>query len=97
VDIKAVVTKAATTAAKAATVTAKIDGTAVTGASVALTSANFTPIGTIITGTATDVLAGGNNQGLMAGGSKLKLTASSVTAFVEGCGEFHITLQSLEA
>mgnify|MGYP003347713677 CR=1 FL=1 len=54
---------------------------------MALTSANFTPIGTIITGTATDVLAGGNNLANPAGGSKIKLTASSVTTFVEGCAE----------
>lgn len=95
VDIRAVITKAATTAAKAATITAKIDGTAVTGATIALTSANCTPIGTILTGTATDVLAGGNNIAY-GPGSKLKVTGSSVTAFVEGAATITLTLQSLD-
>jgi len=96
IDIRAIVTKAATTGSKAATLTAKIDGTAVTGATLALTSANCTPIGTVLTGTATDVLAGGNNIAYNPG-SKIKITASSVTAFVEGAITIVLTLQSLDA
>lgn len=94
VDIRACVTDPATTGSKAATITAKIDGTAVTGASIALTSANMTPIGTIQTGTAKDVLSGGNNVAYAAG-SKIKITGSSVTAFVEGSVTISICLQSL--
>lgn len=96
VELKSICTAAVTTGAKAATVTVKLDGTAVTGATVAMTSANQTPIGAILTGTATDVLAGGNNIAYAAG-SKLKLTGSSVTAFSEGSTVFHITLQNLDA
>ena len=95
VDIRASDTKAATTAAKAATLTAKIDGTAVPGAVLALTSANMTPLGKCLTGTATDVLSGGKNIAYNPG-SKLTVTGSSVTAFVEGAITLTLTLQSLD-
>lgn len=95
VDIRAAVTKAATTAAKAATLTAKIDGTAVPGAVLALTSANCTPQGKVLSATATDVLSGGANIAYGAG-SKITVTASSVTAFVEGSITLTLTLQSLD-
>jgi len=95
VELKSVCTAAVTTGSKAATITPKIDGVAVTGCSLAMTSANQTPIGAVLSSTATDVLAGGNNIAYAAG-SKLKLTASSVTAFAEGSTVFHVLLQSLE-
>lgn len=94
VDIRAVATKAASTASKAATVTAKIDGTAVTGAAAALTTAGLNAMGKVVSATATDVLSGGNNIAYNAG-SKLSVTASSVTAFVEGEIELVVTIQSL--
>lgn len=96
VEIKSICTAAVTTGSKAATITPKIDGTAVTGCSLAMTSANQTPIGAVLSSTATDVTAGGNNIAYTAG-SKLKLTGSSVTAFVEGSTVFHVTLQNLDA
>lgn len=95
VDIRAAVTKAATTAAKAATLTAKIDSVAVPGAVLALTSANCTPLGKVNSATATDVLSGGANIAYNAG-SKISVTASSVTAFVEGAISLTLTLQSLD-
>lgn len=94
VDIRAVATKAASTASKAATVTAKIDGTAVTGAAAALTTAGLNAMGKVVKADATDVLSGGNNVALSAG-SKLSVTASAVTAFVEGEIELIVTIQSL--
>jgi hypothetical protein len=90
----ATVTKAASTASKAATLTAKIAGTTVSGASLALTSANCTPLGKVLSATPTDVLFGGNNQG--AAGGKLSVAASSVTAFVEGAITLTLVLQSLD-
>jgi hypothetical protein len=92
VDIRMFPATVATTGSKAATLTAKIDGTAVTGAAVALTSTNMGTIGVGVTGTATDILSGGNNTG--AAGSKITVTGSGVTAFVEGTGNLVITLQS---
>ncbi len=86
-------TTVATTGSKAATLALKIDGTAVTGAQVALTSTNMGTIGVGQTGTATDVLSGGNNQG--AANSKITVTGSSVTAFAEGAGTLTIWIQSL--
>lgn len=94
VDIRVVPTTVATTGSKAATLTAKIDGTAVTGASVALTSTNMGTIGVYQTGTATDVLSGGNNIAYSPG-SKITVTGSSVTAFIEGQATMTITLKSL--
>lgn len=74
----------ATTAAKAATLTAQIAGTPVTGGVVSLTSANATPAGALVAGTAITAL----NTG--AAGDTVEAAVSSVTAFVEGSG--HIEL-----
>ena len=97
VGITATAVKIASTASKAATIAVKIDGNAVTGASVALTTSNMGTLGAVVSATATDITANGNNQSALAGGSKLRLTASSVTAFVEGIVNLAIVLQSLEA
>ena len=94
IDIRSMPTVAATTAAKAATLTVKIDGVAVPGASLAMTTANQTPIGKVTTASATDQKPNGLNYG--AAGSKISVTGSSVTAFIEGSSTISITLQNLE-
>lgn len=83
--------KAATTGAKAATLTPDISGTPVTGGVMALTSANQTPIGATVAGTAVT----GTNTGTA--GQTLGVTASAVTTFVEGDGwvEFNVTNNDL--
>jgi hypothetical protein len=84
------VNKPATTGAKASTLTLKIGSTAVTGFSIALTSANCTPTGNLVpssaitaanTGTASDTIT---------------LVAGSTTAFVEGTGELLLTVQNMD-
>ena len=90
-DIRAVVTTPATTAAKAATLTAEIAGTAVPGAVLALTSANMTPQGAVVTATSTTQLNGGAQDG--AAGSNISITGSAVTAFLEGAITLVVTVQ----
>lgn len=77
----------ATTAAKLATLTAQVNGVAVTGGVISLTSANATPTNTLVAGTA--ITAG--NTGTAA--QTVGVAASAVTAFVEGDGyvEFGLT------
>jgi hypothetical protein len=78
--------KPATTAAKAATLTPDINGVAVTGGVIGLTSANQNTIGGAVAGSA--VTAG--NTGTA--GQALGVTASAVTAFVEGDGWVEFTV-----
>lgn len=82
------VLKAATTAAKAATLTPIIAATPVTGGVLALTSANMTPINNVVAGTAVTAGATGN------AGDALGVTASAVTAFVEGDGVIEFTVRN---
>ncbi|HWU92962.1 MAG TPA: hypothetical protein VN106_06905 [Sphingomicrobium sp.] len=80
---EAVVSDPATTAAKLATLNLEIDTTNVTGGTLALTSANMTPLGAVV----------GNNPtgaNTLTRASKLSIEASSVTTFVEG--EIELTL-----
>lgn len=84
---------AVTTAAKLATITPKIDAVAITGGVLALTSANCTPKGTVLTGTA---VTGASDDNLGSDTSAITLTASAVTAFVEGDGELIIILRNRE-
>jgi fructose-specific phosphotransferase system component IIB len=81
------VTDPVTTAAKAATLTPKIDTTGTTGGAIALTSAAATPLGTVIQ--STDFTA--NNK--LVPESKLSITASAVTAFAEGEGILHLRIR----
>lgn len=74
------VDKAVTTAAKAATFNMEIGTTDLTGGAIALTSANATPKGKIVAGSAIT----GNNT--VTRDSKISIEASSVTAFSEGTG-----------
>lgn len=84
-----VVTEAVTTAAKAATLNLEIGnpGTNVTGGVIALTSANATPLGKVIVGTAITA----NNE--VADGDVISVEAASVTAFTEGRGVLLITIE----
>jgi hypothetical protein len=83
------VTDPATTASKAATFTPYVAGVTTTGGAVALTSANCTPVGAKVNGsalTATDMEFGATDE--------LTIVASSVTAFVEGEGVFYLHLEA---
>ncbi len=82
------VLKAATTGAKAATLTPIIAATPVTGGVISLTSANCTPINNTVAGTAVT----GTNTGTA--GQALGVTASAVTAFVEGDGVVEFTVRN---
>ncbi|OPY64087.1 MAG: hypothetical protein A4E56_00141 [Pelotomaculum sp. PtaU1.Bin065] len=87
--IKAVafaVTDPATTADKLATLNLEIGTTNLTGGVVSLTSANCTPLGAVIEGTAVTA----NNA--FGADDTISIEASSVTAFVEGEGVLLITL-----
>jgi hypothetical protein len=85
-----IVEKAATTAAKAVTLTPKISGVAVTGGVLSLTSANCTPQGTVINATTVT----GSNTGSAA--ATLSVTGSAVTAFVEGAGWLVLRIQNMD-
>lgn len=86
-------TKVVSTAAKAATLTAQVNGSSVTGGAVALTSAGLATYGTVITGSA--ITAG--NTGTA--GQTVGVISSSVTSFSEGDGflEFNVTNTDLSA
>lgn len=84
------VDKPATTAAKLATLTPKIDTTAITGGVVAATSANATPQGAKIAGSAVTAL---NTFGPT---DTLGVTGSAVTAFAEGSAWLVWTVQNMD-
>jgi hypothetical protein len=81
-------TVAATTAAKAATLGLKIGSTAVTGGAVALTSANQTPLGNVVAGSAVTAL------NTFTSTDTISVVGSGITAFVEGAGVLLISLAS---
>lgn len=85
------VLKAATTAAKAATLTPIIAATPVTGGVISLTSANMTPINNTVAGTAVTAANTGT------AGQALGVTASAVTTFVEGDGVVEFTVRNDDA
>lgn len=85
------VTTAATTGSKAATLNIEIGTTNLTGGTIALTSANCTPLGNRIAGAAIT----GNNTG--AAGADISIEASSITAFVEGAIVGLIWIQNLDS
>lgn len=84
------VTKPATTAAKLATINLEINTTDLTGGVVALTSANCTPAGAAVAGTAVTA----NNVGGATDSFSIEL--SGVTAFVEGSGVLLVALRNLD-
>ena len=79
-----------TTVAKLITLNLEIDATNVTGGAVALTSANCTPLGALVAGSAVTAA----NVGTSA--QTLSVEASGVTAFVEGDGMLLIKLQNMD-
>lgn len=81
-----VVTDPVTTAAKATTINLEIGTTNLTGGVVALTSANCTPLGAVIDGTA---ITANNTFGAT---DSISIEATSTTAFVEGEGVLVIVL-----
>jgi hypothetical protein len=84
------VEKAATTAAKLATITPAITGVSITGGVLALTSANCAPQGTVVAGSAVTAL----NTG--AATDSITLTGSAVTSFVEGGGWILLKIQNMD-
>ena len=83
------VTVPVTTAAKAATLNAEIGTTNLTGGTVALTSANCTPLGAIVAGAA---ITAANS---FSATDTVSIEAASVTAFSEGAGVLIITCRAL--
>lgn len=84
------VCKPATTASKAATLNLEIGTTNVTGGVVALTSANCTPAGVAVAGTAVTAA----NTGSAA--DTISIEAASVTVFVEGDGWLLVKIQNMD-
>jgi hypothetical protein len=87
VDWQFVVTTPVTTAAKAATLNLEVGATNVTGGTIALTSANCTPLGAIVAKGA--AFTAGTTFGAA---DTISVEAASVTAFVEGAGVLIIKL-----
>lgn len=86
------VQKPATTAAKLASFNLEIGnpGTNLTGGVVALTSANCTPAGAAVAGSAITALNTGTSTDV------ISIEASAVTAFVEGSGWLMVRIQNLD-
>lgn len=88
VSIAALVTEAATTAAKAVTLNVEINATNVTGGVLTLTSANVTPLGAVIAATAITA------ANVFDANDTISFEAPAVTAFVEGEIDILITVKS---
>lgn len=93
IKTQALVVTAATTGSKAATLTPQINVSGgadapVTGGVLALTSANMTPAGAVVAGTA---VTAGNTFGASDG---ISLLGSAVTTFVEGAAMIILTIQA---
>lgn len=87
-NVSFAVTTAVTTADKAATLNFEINTTNLTGGVISLTSANCTPLGAVVAGTAITA----NNT--FDADDTISVEASSVTAFSEGAGVIYVTLAS---
>lgn len=88
--VDARVVEVATTVGKAVSLNLEIGTTDLTGGVVALTSANCTPLGAAIAGSAVT----GNNTGTAA--DTVSIEASSVTAFAEGAVVLLIRIQNMD-
>lgn len=86
-NVEVIVNIPATTGSKLATVTPKIGAVAVTGGVVALTSANMTPMGARVAGTQVTALNRITKK------DALTITASAVTAFVEGSATLFVRIR----
>lgn len=80
----------ATTGSKLATLNLEIGTTNVTGGDVALTSANCTPLGALVSGSAITALNTGTSS------DTISVESSSVTAFVEGTGYLLLRMQNMD-
>lgn len=79
-----------TTAAKAATLNLEIGTTNVTGGEIALTSANCTPLGALVAGSAITAANTGSAT------DTISVEAASVTAFAEGSGYLLLNIQNMD-
>lgn len=86
----AAVTDPATTGSKLSTLNLEIGTTDLTGGTLALTSANMTPLGAVVAGAA---ITAGNYFGPS---DTISIEASSTTAFVEGSIVIHIVIEALK-
>ncbi len=89
VGFSAAVTAPATTAAKASTLNLEIGTTNLTGGSLALTSANMTPLGAVVDATA---ITAANS---FSATDTISIEAASTTAFVEGSVVLTILMRAL--
>jgi|GEM_PF-906902 len=83
------VTVPVTTASKAVTLNAEIGTTNLTGGTVALTSANCTPLGAVVAGAAVTA------ANVFTASDTISIEAASVTAFAEGEGVLYIKMRAL--
>lgn len=88
--VHAVVDKPATTGAKLGTLTPKINAVNVTGGALALTSANMTPQGVKVDGSAITAL------NVFGPTDTIGIVGSTVTAFVEGNGWIVLDVQNMD-
>ncbi len=79
-----------TTGSKLTTLALEIGATPVTGGAVALTSANCTPLGALVAGSAVTAADTGAAAGT------ITVTSASTTAFSEGSGFLNITIQNMD-
>ena len=84
------VTEPATTGSKLLTLTAKISGTATTGGAVALTSSNCGTLGAVVAGSSVTAANTGSSS------ATVSISATSVTAFLEGRGVVLLRVQNME-
>mgnify|MGYP007073182467 CR=1 FL=1 len=89
-DMDFAVSKPVTTAAKAATLNAEIGTTNLTGGAIALTSANCTPLGAIVAGSAITA------DNVFGASDTVSIEAASVTQFSEGQGFVLMRIQNLD-
>lgn len=89
-DTEFICTEPATTGSKATTLSLDIGTTAVTGSSLALTSANCTPAGAKVTSSTAMAANTGSAT------DTLTLKAASTTAFVEGKGIYRVLIQNMD-
>jgi hypothetical protein len=89
VSVAAAVTTAVTTASDLASLNLEIGTTNVTGGVVALTSANATPLGAVIAGSAVTA------ANLFTASDTISVEGATVTDFAEGAVDLHVVMQSL--
>lgn len=89
-SVSAAVDKVVTTGAKAASLNLEIGAVDVTGGVVALTSANCTPLGALVAGSAITAANTGSSS------DTISIEAASVTAFVEGEVILLIKIQNMD-